>query len=73
MIVRYTRNSYGTQELSSDSICAKSARVAGDGKLRVMLVNVRYTEKIEHREFTALITASAMDHYVDEESSGEFP
>jgi predicted lipid-binding transport protein (Tim44 family) len=30
------------------------------------LVNVRYTEKAEHREFTALITASAMDHYVDD-------
>ena len=30
------------------------------------LVNVRYTEKPEQREFTALITASAQDYYVDD-------
>jgi predicted lipid-binding transport protein (Tim44 family)/uncharacterized membrane protein YgcG len=30
------------------------------------LVNVRYTEKPEQREFTALITASARDYYVDD-------
>ncbi len=29
------------------------------------LVNVRYTYKEDHREFTALITASARDYYVD--------
>jgi predicted lipid-binding transport protein (Tim44 family) len=27
---------------------------------------VRYTEKADHREFTALVTASAMDSYVDD-------
>jgi predicted lipid-binding transport protein (Tim44 family) len=32
------------------------------------LVNVRYTEKPEQREFTALITASARDYYVDDRS-----
>ena len=32
----------------------------------VDLVNVRYTEKPEQREFTALITASARDYYVDD-------
>ena len=35
------------------------------------LVNVRYTEKPEQREFTALITASARDYYVDDRS-GKF-
>jgi len=35
------------------------------------LVNVRYTEKSEQREFTALITASARDYYVDDRS-GKF-
>jgi predicted lipid-binding transport protein (Tim44 family) len=30
------------------------------------LVNVRYTEKPDQREFTALITASARDYYVDD-------
>ena len=30
------------------------------------LVNVRYTEKPDQREFTALITASAQDYYVDD-------
>jgi predicted lipid-binding transport protein (Tim44 family) len=30
------------------------------------LVNVRYTEKLDQREFTALITASAQDYYVDD-------
>lgn len=33
---------------------------------RIDLVNVRYTEKPEQREFTALITASARDYYVDD-------
>jgi predicted lipid-binding transport protein (Tim44 family) len=32
----------------------------------VDLVNVRYTEKPDQREFTALITASARDYYVDD-------
>jgi hypothetical protein len=39
------------------------------GELRVDhidLVNVRYTFKEEQREFTALITATAMDFYVDD-------
>ena len=35
------------------------------------LVNVRYTEKPDQREFTALITASAMDYYVDDKT-GKF-
>ncbi len=35
------------------------------------LVNVRYTEKPDQREFTALITASARDYYVDDRS-GKF-
>ena len=38
---------------------------------RVDLVHVRYTEKKDHREFTALITASARDLYVDDRT-GEF-
>ena len=33
---------------------------------RVDLVNVRYTNKPDQREFTALITASAKDYYVDD-------
>lgn len=33
---------------------------------RVALVNIRYTEKPDQREFTALITASARDYYVDD-------
>ncbi len=33
---------------------------------RVDIVNVRYTEKADQREFTALITASARDFYVDD-------
>ena len=32
------------------------------------LVNVRYTEKPDQREFTALITATAKDYYVDDET-----
>jgi predicted lipid-binding transport protein (Tim44 family) len=32
----------------------------------VDLVNIRYTEKPDQREFTALITASARDYYVDD-------
>ena len=32
------------------------------------LVNVRYTEKPDQREFTALITASARDYYVDDKT-----
>ena len=35
------------------------------------LVNVRYTEKPDQREFTALITASARDYYVDD-ATGRF-
>ena len=30
------------------------------------IVNVRYTEQKDHREFTALITANARDYYVDD-------
>lgn len=33
---------------------------------QIDLVNVRYTEKINQREFTALITASARDYYLDD-------
>jgi predicted lipid-binding transport protein (Tim44 family) len=35
------------------------------------LVNVRYTERSDQREFTALITASAKDYYVDDKT-GKF-
>ena len=38
---------------------------------RVDLVNVRYPEKPDQREFTALVTASARDYYVDERN-GKF-
>lgn len=38
---------------------------------KVDLVHVRYTEKKDQREFTALITASARDLYVDDRT-GEF-
>jgi predicted lipid-binding transport protein (Tim44 family) len=38
---------------------------------KVDLVHVRYTEKRDQREFTALITASARDIYVDDRT-GEF-
>ena len=38
---------------------------------RVDLVNVRYTEKPDQREFTALVTASARDYYVDDRT-GKF-
>ena len=38
---------------------------------RIDLVNVRYTEKADQREFTALITASARDYYLDDRS-GKF-
>jgi predicted lipid-binding transport protein (Tim44 family) len=38
---------------------------------KVDLVNVRYTEKPNQREFTALISASARDYYV-EEATGKF-
>ena len=38
---------------------------------RVDLVNVRYTEKADQREFTALITATARDYYVDDRT-GQF-
>ncbi|MBI4765227.1 MAG: TIM44-like domain-containing protein [Deltaproteobacteria bacterium] len=37
----------------------------------VDLVNVRYTEKASQREFTALITASARDYYLDDRT-GKF-
>ena len=33
---------------------------------KVDIVNVRYTEKSDQREFSALITASARDYYVDD-------
>ena len=36
---------------------------------RVDLVNVRYTEKPDQREFTALVTASARDYYVDDRTA----
>jgi len=36
---------------------------------RIDLVNVRYTEKADQREFTALITASARDYYVDDRTN----
>jgi uncharacterized membrane protein YgcG len=35
----------------------------------IHLVNVRYTVRPERREFTALITASARDYYVDDRSN----
>ena len=38
---------------------------------RVDIVNVRYTEKSDQREFTALLTASARDFYVDDRT-GKF-
>jgi predicted lipid-binding transport protein (Tim44 family) len=38
---------------------------------KVDLVNVRYTEKPNQREFTALISASARDYYVDD-TRGKF-
>jgi predicted lipid-binding transport protein (Tim44 family)/uncharacterized membrane protein YgcG len=41
-------------------------RIANLKVERVDLVNVRYTEKPDQREFTALITASAQDYYVDD-------
>ncbi len=36
---------------------------------QVDLVNVRYTEKPDQREFTALITASARDYYIDDRTN----
>ena len=41
-------------------------RIEGLKVEHVDLVNVRYTEKPDQREFTALITASARDYYVDD-------
>jgi predicted lipid-binding transport protein (Tim44 family) len=38
---------------------------------RIDLVNVRYTEKVDQREFTALISASAKDYYTDDRT-GKF-
>jgi predicted lipid-binding transport protein (Tim44 family) len=35
---------------------------------KVDIVNVRYTEKSDQREFSALITVSARDYYVDDRS-----
>ena len=41
--------------------------VIGDLRVdRIDLVNVRYTFKEEQREFTALITATACDYYIDD-------
>ena len=43
--------------------------VIGDLRIdRIDLVNVRYTFKEEQREFTALITATACDYYLDDRS-----
>jgi predicted lipid-binding transport protein (Tim44 family) len=36
---------------------------------RIDLINVRYTNKPDQREFTALITASARDYYMDDRTS----
>lgn len=36
---------------------------------RIDLVNVRYTNKPDQRDFTALITASARDYYLDDRTS----
>jgi predicted lipid-binding transport protein (Tim44 family) len=36
---------------------------------KVDIVNVRYTEKNDQREFSALITASARDYYVDDRTN----
>jgi predicted lipid-binding transport protein (Tim44 family) len=36
---------------------------------RIDLVNVRYTEKPDQREFTALISASVRDYYVDDRTN----
>jgi predicted lipid-binding transport protein (Tim44 family) len=36
---------------------------------QIDLVNVRYTEKPDQREFTALVTASARDYYLDDRTS----
>ena len=36
---------------------------------QIDLVNVRYTEKTTQREFTALITASARDYYLDDRTN----
>ena len=41
-------------------------RIEGLRVERVDIVNVRYTEKSDQREFSALITASARDYYVDD-------
>jgi predicted lipid-binding transport protein (Tim44 family) len=46
-------------------------RIEGLKIEKVDLVNVRYTEKPNQREFTALISASARDYYVDE-ATGKF-
>jgi predicted lipid-binding transport protein (Tim44 family) len=46
-------------------------RIEGLKVERVDLVNVRYTEKPNQREFTALVSASARDYYVDE-TTGKF-
>ena len=35
---------------------------------RIDLVNVRYTSKEDQREFTALITATACDYYIDDQT-----
>ena len=41
--------------------------VIGDLRVdRIDFVNVRYTFKEEQREFTALITATACDYYIDD-------
>lgn len=37
---------------------------------QIDLVNVRYTNKPDQREFSALITASARDYYLDDRTSG---
>jgi|GEM_PF-349761 len=46
-------------------------KLAGMRVDAIDLVNVRYTTKEERREFTALVTATATDFYIDDRS-GEF-
>ena len=43
--------------------------IAGLEVKRIDIVNVRYTHKPDDREFTALITASARDYYVDDRTN----
>ena len=45
--------------------------LAGLRVLAVDIVHIRYTEKPAQRQFTALITASARDHYVNDQTGEE--